>query len=257
MAISHADLSLKTRWRRRSELSSQLALLLVFFSVISGLVAFVLCLAAEASRSEATWFALSEQGDGSKSFVCVYDSSGRTALGCAVTAFLLMAVAMLAELAYLLVAVDSSSKHPFYVSWPQQPPPPSVIPQDPHTPAPAATTLTRQACCLFLTTWICFAVAEVLLLIGIGVEAGHISNWSKPKPDCHVIHPGLFAAAGIFGLIAVLLGVGLYLTALQTQRLQQQHAHAAGPPPQLPLPTPSAPAATQPQQHGEKTSTSA
>ncbi|XP_042473150.1 uncharacterized protein LOC122055675 [Zingiber officinale] len=263
MAISHADLSQKTQWRWRSELGSQFALLFVFLSVIAGLVAFVLCLAAEASRSEATWFALSEEGNGRKSSVCVYDSSGRTPLGCAVTAFLLMAVAMLAEHAYLLVAVDSSSKHPFYASWPQSqpPPPPSAIPHDPHTPATAAvaaTTITRQACCLFLTAWICFAVAEVLLLIGIGVEAGHISNWRKPKPECHVTRPGLFAAAGIFGLISVLLGVGVYLTALQMQRLQQQQqAHAAGPRLQFPLPAPNAPAVTQSQQHGEKTSTSA
>lgn len=102
---------------------------------------------------QATWFALSEEGAGKKSFVCVYDSSGRTPLGCAVTAFLLLAVAMLAEHAYLLVAVDSSSKHPFYVSWPQPPPPASAMPHDPHTPASAATTLTRQACCLFLSAW--------------------------------------------------------------------------------------------------------
>ncbi|RZS26587.1 hypothetical protein BHM03_00059944, partial [Ensete ventricosum] len=50
MAISHNDLSLRTHWR--SDISSRLALFLVVISVLCGLVSFVLCLAAEASRSE-------------------------------------------------------------------------------------------------------------------------------------------------------------------------------------------------------------
>ncbi|URD91209.1 hypothetical protein MUK42_27260 [Musa troglodytarum] len=206
MAITHADLSsLRTHWR--TDIGNRIALLLVLVSVLCGVSSFVLCLAAEASRSEATWYRLS---DGSRSFECVYTDSGRTPLACAVCAFLLLAVAMFAEHAYMMVAVTCPSRSA-PVAWP--------LPDEPRTLSPTARW---QTCVLFLATWICFVIAEALLLIGIGVESGHVSQWRQPKPDCHVIGPGLFAAAGIFGLIAVLLGVGLYLTALQAQRLHQQ-----------------------------------
>ncbi|WOL04031.1 hypothetical protein Cni_G12752 [Canna indica] len=271
MAITHNDLSMRTQhWRR--DVGSRLALLLVFLSVLCGLISFVLCLAAEASRSEATWYLMSNRGDGNKSDVCVFTSSGRTPLACAVCAFLLLAFAMFAEHAYMLVAV-TSPKHPApFVSWSTTPAPTSTLPDDPRTHSSTARSLTWQACCLFLTTWICFAIAEVLLIIGIGVESGHISQWRRPKPDCHVIRPGLFAAAGIFGLITVLLGVGLYLTALQTQRLHQEEEngrrtmpHAADPhhfPPPSAPPRPSEAAHHQGQAQGvhaipDKTSTSA
>ncbi|CAL9071965.1 unnamed protein product [Musa textilis] len=228
MAITHNDLSLGTHWR--SDISSRLALFLVVLSVLCGLVSFVLCLAAEASRN---------QGDGSKTHQCVYTGSGRTPLACAICAFLLLATAMFAEHAYMLVAA-TSPKHPELAVR-------SSLPDDPRTLSSAARTLTWRACCLFLTTWICFAIAAVLLIIGIGVESGHISQWRNPKPACHVIRPGLFAAAGILGLITVLLGVGLYLT--QATRPHQ-------------FPPPSAPQAAHTTQGGEpaainKTSTSA
>lgn len=66
---------------------------------------------------------------------------------------------------------------------------------------------------------ICFAIAEVLLMIAIGVESGHLYNWTKPRITCPVIRPGIFAVAGVFGLMTVFLGVALYMTALRTQRL--------------------------------------
>ncbi|CAL9063744.1 unnamed protein product [Musa banksii] len=256
MAITHNDLSMRTHWR--SDISGRVALFLVVLSVLCGLVSFVLCLAAEASRSEATWYLLSNQGDGSKSYQCVYTGSGRTPLACAVCAFLLLAAAMFAEHAYMLVAA-TSPELPALAAW-------SSLPDDPRTSSSAARTLTWRACCLFLTTWICFAIAAVLLIIGIGVESGHISQWRNPKTDCHVIRTGLFAAAGILGLITVLLGVGLYLTALQTQRLHQEEENMrrgitqATRPHQFP--PPSAPQAAHTTQGGEpaainKTSTSA
>jgi hypothetical protein len=53
-AVTHDDLSLRKAHERRAARSSgQVAVALVALSVICGLVAFILCLAAEGSRSEA------------------------------------------------------------------------------------------------------------------------------------------------------------------------------------------------------------
>lgn len=78
---------------------------------------------------------------------------------------------------------------------------------------------------------ICFGLAEVLLMIGIGVESGHISDWKKPRPVCHRVRPGMFAAAGILGLITVVVGFVVYVTAVQAQRLRgqgQPHYYGGG-----------------------------
>ncbi|GJN06162.1 hypothetical protein PR202_gb26814 [Eleusine coracana subsp. coracana] len=54
-AVTHDDLSLRKAQERRAMRSgSQVAVSLVALSVICGLVAFILCLAAEGSRSEAS-----------------------------------------------------------------------------------------------------------------------------------------------------------------------------------------------------------
>lgn len=66
---------------------------------------------------------------------------------------------------------------------------------------------------------ICFAVGEILLLIGISVESGHLKNWSTSRPNCLVLNQGLFLAAGVFGLTTVFLASGLYITALRAQKL--------------------------------------
>ncbi|RRT73369.1 hypothetical protein B296_00032720, partial [Ensete ventricosum] len=212
MAITHAELSsLQTHWR--TDIGNRIALFLVLLSVLFGLSSFVLCLTAEASRSKS-----------------VYTGSGRTPLACGVCSFLLLAVAMFVEHAYMLVAVTCPS-HPAPAAWP--------LPDDPRTLSftgrwLAASSYSRPG----ENPFVC-SIAE-LLLIGIGVESGHVSQLRQPKPDCHVIRPVLFAAAGIFGLISVLLGVGQYLTALQTQRLHlleenmlRDHPHQF-PPPEAP-----------------------
>ncbi|PPS00669.1 hypothetical protein GOBAR_AA19994 [Gossypium barbadense] len=69
---------------------------------------------------------------------------------------------------------------------------------------------------------LCFAVAEILLLIGLSVESGHLKNWSKPRESCLIIREGLFCAAGVLTLMTVFLAAGLYLTALHAQKLFQQ-----------------------------------
>nr|CAD1840071.1 unnamed protein product [Ananas comosus var. bracteatus] len=169
MAITHDDLSLRRARAGFSDVSGRLAVFLVALSIVCGLVSFILCLAAEASRSEATWYLLSMRGDGTKISECFYNSSGRTVLACAVCAFLLLAVAMFAEHAYMLVAVASPAQHGFS-SW--------TAADDPRIPA-SMRALTWQACFLFLITWLCFAVAEILLMIGISVESGHLSDWKS------------------------------------------------------------------------------
>ncbi|CAO2203063.1 unnamed protein product [Urochloa humidicola] len=219
-AVTHDDLSLrKAQERRAARSSGQVAVALVALSVICGLVAFILCLAAEGSRSEVSYYLMSVGGSQNQLDVCFYNSSGRTALAYAVGAFILLAVAMFAEHAYMLVAVavpDSASAG-------------LAVAQGNPRVASTAATLTWQTCCLFFLTWICFGLAEVLLMIGIGVESGHISDWKKPRPVCHRVRPGMFAAAGILGLITVVVGFVVYVTAVQAQRLRAgQHHHPYG-----------------------------
>ncbi|CAL4950720.1 unnamed protein product [Urochloa decumbens] len=222
-AVTHDDLSLgKAQERRAARSSSQVAVALVALSVICGLVAFILCLAAEGSRSEVSYYLMSVGGSQNQLDVCFYNSSGRTALAYSVGAFILLAVAMFAEHAYMLVAVavapDSASPGGLAVA------------HDNPRVASTAATLTWQTCCLFFLTWICFGLAEVLLMIGIGVESGHISDWKKPRPVCHRVRPGMFAAAGILGLITVVVGFVVYVAAVQAQRLRagQHHQYGAG-----------------------------
>ncbi|TKW12803.1 hypothetical protein SEVIR_5G058800v4 [Setaria viridis] len=218
-AVTHDDLSLrKAQERRAARSSGQVAVALVALSVICGLVAFILCLAAEGSRSEVSYYLMSVGGSQDQLDVCFYNSSGRTALAYAVGAFILLAVAMFAEHAYMLVAVavpDSASAG-------------LAVAQDHPRVASSAATLTWQTCCLFFLTWICFGLAEVLLMIGIGIESGHISDWRKPRPVCHRVRPGMFAAAGILGLITVVVGFVVYVTAVQAQRLRGQQHYGGG-----------------------------
>lgn len=60
-------------------------------------------------------------------------------------------------------------------------------------------------------------MGEILLLIGLSVESGHLKNWSEPRPSCLIIKQGLFTAAGVFGLVTVFLATGLYITALRVE----------------------------------------
>ncbi|KAJ4782694.1 hypothetical protein LUZ62_066951 [Rhynchospora pubera] len=261
MAITHEDISLRRAQIRRTHgggadlTGSRLATILVGLSIICALLTFVLCLAGEASRSEATGYLLSIGGSSNRISECFYNGSGRTALACAICAFLLLAVAMFAKHAYMLVA---SPAPPGEVGW--------TIARDPRMSS-AARSLTCQTCFLFLLTWLCFAIAEVLLMIGIGVESGHLTDWTKPRTGCHVMRPGMFAAAGILGLIAVFLGFMVYLTSLKTQKLyhgeeaMHRGLHHAEPRPHVPPPTaphePNPPAAVQTHPpEAEKTSTS-
>ncbi|KAJ0978580.1 hypothetical protein J5N97_014054 [Dioscorea zingiberensis] len=188
MAITHADLSHRRHWFR----SSKVAHSLVIFSVICGLFSFILCLTAEAARSEVSWMIINRASD-DKSDMCTYSGSGKTALLCAVAALVLLGVAMFTEHANMLVTV-TSPRPPATVAW-----------TAPETPLASRSSkaFTLQACTLVIATW----PPEQL---------------TRPRASCPAVRPGMFAAAGIFGLVTIFLGVGLYLTALLSQRLDQQ-----------------------------------
>ncbi|XP_066311692.1 uncharacterized protein [Miscanthus floridulus] len=218
-AVTHDDLSLrKAQERRAARSGGQVAVSLVALSVLCGLVAFILCLAAEGSRSEVSHYLVTVGGSPDQLDVCVYSSSGRLALAYAVGAFILLAVAMFAEHAYMLVAVAARESASAGMA----------VAQDHPRVASTAAALTWQTGCLFFLTWICFGFAEVMLMIGIAVESGHMSDWRKPRPVCHRVRPGMFAAAGILGLITVVVGFVVYITAVQAQRLRGQHQYQHG-----------------------------
>uniref|UniRef100_A0A0D9UZ60 Uncharacterized protein n=1 Tax=Leersia perrieri TaxID=77586 RepID=A0A0D9UZ60_9ORYZ len=214
-AVTHDDLSRRKAVERRAARSSgRAAVSLVALSVLCGIVAFILCLAAEGSRSETSHYLMSVGGPGQGQVdVCFYNSSGRAPLAFAVGAFLLLAVAMFAEHAYMLLAVAAPDSSAAGLAVGEGHP---RVPSDP-------ARLTWQTCCLFFVTWICFGLAEVMLMVGIAVESGHVSDWRKPRPVCHRVRPGVFAAAGILGLITVVVGFVVYVTALQTNKLRAQY----------------------------------
>jgi hypothetical protein len=171
---------------------------------------------------------------------CIYTGSGKIPLLCAAIAFVGLAVAMVVEHMYMLIAVSKAT-------------PPALVVWDPNSAN--SKTITWKAGLFFVTTWydqsifasgfaiishlnscqlsqplmymifnrICFAVGEILLLIGLSVESGHLKNWSRPRPNCLIVREGLFSAAGIFALLTVFFAAGLYLTVLCAQRTIQEH----------------------------------
>lgn len=197
MAVTHADLAPS---RRGVDLRSKTGAVLMILSVVFGLICFIFALIAEATRSQVTWVSKTN-GDVEK-YECTYDGSGKMPLFCACGAFGALAIAMIVEHTYMLVAVSKSAD---LVTW------------DPDSGP--AKNLNWQAAFFFFTTWIFFAVAEILLLIGISVESGHLKNWSTSRPSCLVLKQGLFLAAGVFGLTTVFLASGLYITILRVQKL--------------------------------------
>ncbi|OMO53578.1 hypothetical protein CCACVL1_28536 [Corchorus capsularis] len=202
VAITHADLEPRCR---TTELGSKTGVVLMVFTILCGLFCFILCLISEATRSQERWVNTADNEKETK-YECVYSGSGKTPLLCAAVAFVGLAAAMVVEHMYMLIAVSKS-------------PPPALLSWDPDSSR--SKTLTWQAGFFFVTTWLCFAVGEILLLIGLSVESGHLKNWSKPRASCLIIKEGLFCAAGVFSLLTVFLAAGLYLTALHAQRMFQ------------------------------------
>ncbi|PSR97915.1 L-threonine 3-dehydrogenase [Actinidia chinensis var. chinensis] len=202
MAVTHADLAPS---RRSTDLGSKTGAFIVVLSILFGLSCFILCLIAEATRSQVTWVSTSNGGEGKRN-ECTYSGSGKAPLLCAAGAFLGLAIGMVVAHVYMMVAVSQS-------------PPPALVTWDPDS-APAQS-LTWQAGFFFVATWICFSVGEILLLIGLSVESGHLKDWSTPRPTCLTIGQGLFSAAGVLGLVTAFFYAGLYITVLRAQRLLQ------------------------------------
>ncbi|KAM3324020.1 hypothetical protein P3S67_005171 [Capsicum chacoense] len=191
MAVTHADLAPS---RPSTNLGSKIGACLMVLSILLGLFCFILSLIAEATHSQVTLSGKEE---------CTYSGSGKTPLLCASAAFLVLAIAMVIEHTYLLIVVSKST--------------PPMLYWDPHSQP--VKTLVWQAGFFFVSTWVSFAVAEILLLIGLSVESGHLRHWEAPRESCLVLGQGLFSAAGVFGLLTVFLSAGLYITALRAQRL--------------------------------------
>ncbi|EOY06650.1 hypothetical protein QUC31_016163 [Theobroma cacao] len=203
VAVTHADLAPS---RRSTELGSRTGVVLMVLTILCGLFCFILCLIAEATRSQERWVGTDTNRKEVKN-ECAYSGSGKTPLLCAAVAFVGLAAAMVVEHMYMLIAVSKS-------------PPPALLSWDPVSSR--AKTLTWQAGFFFVMTWLCFSVGEILLLIGLSVESGHLKNWSKPRESCLIIREGLFCAAGVFSLLTVFLAAGLYLTALHAQKMFQE-----------------------------------
>ncbi|KAL9237213.1 hypothetical protein vseg_011793 [Gypsophila vaccaria] len=207
-AITHADLAPKPRG---IDLGSKVGALLTVLCILCGLLCFILALFAEATRSQVTWVHKSKGGnnkEGNEESECEYSGNGKVPLICASAAFVALAIAMLVQHSFMLIAVANTSPPPL-VSW------------DPDSSLPI-NSLTSQAAAFFISTWICFAVGEIMLLIGLSVESGHLRDWSTPKQSCLVVRGGVFTAAGVFSLLTVFLAAGLYATALRVQWLCQE-----------------------------------
>ncbi|KAH6780164.1 transmembrane protein [Perilla frutescens var. hirtella] len=194
MAITHADVA---RRPKCSNLGSKSGAFLMLLSILLGLFCFILCLIAEAARSQLNTLPDSQ---------CTYSASGKLPLFSATAAFAALAAAMLLQHVFLLVAVSKSD-------------PLLEIACDPHSAF--ARTFTWQFGFFFVATWVSFAVGEIELLIGLSVESGHLKNWDTPRPSCLIIRQGLFTAAGVLGLATVFFASGLYITALRAERYVQ------------------------------------
>ncbi|KAJ8444948.1 hypothetical protein Cgig2_029142 [Carnegiea gigantea] len=189
-AITHADLAPRPR---TLDLGSKVGALLTIFCILCGLLCF-------------------NDGGGQKGkggYECVYSGSGKVPLICASVSFVTLAIAMLIQHSFLLIAL-SKAETPTFLSW-----------EDPHSSMPLKS-LTWQAAFFFFSTWICFAVGEIMQLIGLSVESGHLSDWSTPRSSCLAIRQGVFTAAGILSLVTVFLAASLYATMLRVQWLCQE-----------------------------------
>ncbi|GAB2282834.1 hypothetical protein Dimus_017370 [Dionaea muscipula] len=211
LAITHADLAPS---HRDSGLGSKTGALLNILCILSGLVCFILCLTAEASRSQVTWVG-AKAGDDTKGIrsydeYCVYSGSGKMPLLCSAIAVVGLAIVMLVQHSFMLITTTNTMP-PTFVTWD-------------NTDPKSIRTLTWQAGFFFLSTWACFAVGEMMLLVGLCIESSHLSKWSTPRRSCLVIREGVFTAAGVFALLTVFLAAALYVVASRLRQEWQEQA---------------------------------
>lgn len=86
---------------------------------------------------QVSWTSTSDAGGNGRTYECTYDSDGKMPLLCAAGAFLALAIAMVIEHTYMLVAISKSTT---LVNW------------DPDSSDPAKY-ITWQAAFFFITTW--------------------------------------------------------------------------------------------------------
>ncbi|KAL0367783.1 UNVERIFIED_CONTAM: hypothetical protein Sradi_3668400 [Sesamum radiatum] len=211
MAVTHADLAPAPK---PTHLGSKAGAFLMVLCILLGLFCFILCLVAESARSQLKWTS-SDDGRGRAS-QCVYTGSGKLPLLSATAAFLALAMAMVVQHTYLLLAVSESDAL-IEMSWDLD----SVF----------AKNLTRQAGFFFVATWPYTATtySSTELQDVICSRRDSTTNRTKrrvgppeklgtPRPTCLTIRQGLFTAAGVLGLVTVFLASGLYITALRAER---------------------------------------
>ncbi|KAE8711907.1 Far1-related sequence 11 isoform 1 [Hibiscus syriacus] len=201
VAVTHADLAPS---RKSTELGSKTGVVFIVFTIICGLFCFILCLIAEATRSQEKWVETGDDGKGVR-YQCVYSGSGKTPL-CVLRRC--VRGTRRCDVGGAYVHVDCGSKSPA---------------------AGLLGTLIQLVSRVShgrLRFSLSPLVGEILLLIGLSVESGHLNNWSRPREGCLIIREGLFSAAGVLTLMTVFLAAGLYLTALHAQKMFQHHQRA-------------------------------
>ncbi|KAH9306352.1 hypothetical protein KI387_010756 [Taxus chinensis] len=214
MAVTHADLAIK---RSCSALGSKLATCVMILCAFLGLLAFVFGFVAEITRTQAIWISVEMEIKDSEDIVmkCMYTSDGRSPFVAALGSLLSLVMAMGIYQAYMCMALRSAAANH------QSPPLASWTQSDPGY----YQTFRWQAAAYFVLSWVSFAVAAVLLIVGVAVEAGHTERWSVGRDKCMVVRVGVFAAAGVVGLFATSMGIAFYVSAVQTERLVEEEAH--------------------------------
>ncbi|GLJ09735.1 hypothetical protein SUGI_0114910 [Cryptomeria japonica] len=214
MAVTHADLAIDRSFR---SLRSKFARFIMFLCTFLGLIAFMLAIGAEVTRTEVTYIMVDNMSweTGDMEMKCMYRKNGFVPIACALGSLLAMGMAMGIGNAYICLALCSPPAND------QFRPLETWIDSDSNY----YKALGWQAAGSFLCSWISFTVASALLLVGIVVEAKHRERWDIARENCMVVRAGMFAAAGIVGLIATFMGISLYESAVQTEKLLEEKAN--------------------------------
>ncbi|KAG7029006.1 hypothetical protein SDJN02_10189, partial [Cucurbita argyrosperma subsp. argyrosperma] len=206
MAVTHEDLHPS---RRSSELGSKMGTFLIILTVLCGLCCFILCLVAESTRSQVIWKGRDENNNKKGEKRCWYSGSGKTPLVCTASAFLGMAVMMVVQHLYVLIAVSKS-------------PPPALIAWDPSFAT--SKSLTFQAA--FFFDW--WSPKESCLVIKEGLfSAAGVFELAT-----------VFLAAGLY--MTAVRAQRLFEDQVNVRRevLESYHIHSSPPrsPPVQPMP---------------------
>lgn len=211
MAVTHADLAIGRSYRA---LGSKLATCMMVVCSALGMLAFVFGLVAEITRTEVIWMSIENKNVDDLVLKCMYTSNGRSTMLSACGSLLTLVMAMGIGNVYMWMALfnpPASDRFGPLMAWTL-------------SDSTYFRILRWQAVISFVSSWICFAAAAVLLIIGIAVESGHRKAWDFARDKCLVVRVGLFAAGGVFALFATSLYIAFYVIGLQTQRLQEEEA---------------------------------